>query len=990
MRPFVRADTMYHSLQGDFCLILIQRKMDSIKISKENNMPTFPNTELEILKYWDEKDILRKSIEQRSVEKPFTFYDGPITSNNKPHYGHALTMVIKDVVPRYKTMKGFRVDRSLGWDCQGIPVEYEVEKELGFEQKEDIEKYGVEKFNDMCRKSVEKYQGEISALTKRMGRWVNKDEEYATMDSSYIESVWWSLKELYNKGLLYQGYKVVPYSTRAGTTLSNSEVALGGYQAVVDPAVTVKLKLKEKDSYLLIWTTTPWTLPGNLLAAVGKDFDYVEVEYEGERYIVGKELVETIFGKQLEILNTYKGEELIGMEYEPLYAYYSEKKNEGAFKVVHAEHVTFEDGTGIVHQAPYGEEDFILMTGMGIGMFDYLDDQGNMKEEIEQFRGMFYKKANKYIMQDLKERNLLFKHEDYEHQMPMCWRTNTPLIYKPIKSWYVKVTAIRELLVKENKSIGWVPEHVKEGRFGNWLEDARDWALSRNRYWGTPLPAWVCEKCSEVEILGSFAEVKEKSGVELKDPHKPFVDNITYKCEKCSGQMKRVEDVIDVWYDSGAMPFARFHYPFENEEKFKSKYPAEFIGEGVDQTRGWFYTLHVLGGALFNEKAFKNVIVNGMALAPDGTKMSKSKRNYTEVNLVLDQVGADALRLYFVSSPIVNGEEVVFSEKFLKDITATVLLPYWNSVKYFLNYQTQFDWKYDSDWKAENVMDLWILARLNETVQEVEEGMESYKLHKASKPIFILIDDLSKWYIRRSRERFVNGDKQALDTLHFVLFEISKLLAPFTPFISESVYMTLANGFVPSAKESVHLEDFPIVNMAFLNEDLLSNMSKVRDICSIGLNIRDENKLKVRQPLTKVYIPLKEKNMMGIVKGELNVKEVIYSEKKVEGEGIVSQEAKYVFVSLDTQITDELKEEGLLNEILRGLQVARKDSGCQIGEMISIRYRSECKEILDLVKKNKEKLKKMIFIESLKESEEIKGKIVIKVENYALEVEIVK
>ena len=964
--------------------------MDSIKISKENNMPTFPNTELEILKYWDEKDILRKSIEQRSVEKPFTFYDGPITSNNKPHYGHALTMVIKDVVPRYKTMKGFRVDRSLGWDCQGIPVEYEVEKELGFEQKEDIEKYGVEKFNDMCRKSVEKYQGEISALTKRMGRWVNKDEEYATMDSSYIESVWWSLKELYNKGLLYQGYKVVPYSTRAGTTLSNSEVALGGYQAVVDPAVTVKLKLKEKDSYLLIWTTTPWTLPGNLLAAVGKDFDYVEVEYEGERYIVGKELVETIFGKQLEILNTYKGEELIGMEYEPLYAYYSEKKNEGAFKVVHAEHVTFEDGTGIVHQAPYGEEDFILMTGMGIGMFDYLDDQGNMKEEIEQFRGMFYKKANKYIMQDLKERNLLFKHEDYEHQMPMCWRTNTPLIYKPIKSWYVKVTAIRELLVKENKSIGWVPEHVKEGRFGNWLEDARDWALSRNRYWGTPLPAWVCEKCSEVEILGSFAEVKEKSGVELKDPHKPFVDNITYKCEKCSGQMKRVEDVIDVWYDSGAMPFARFHYPFENEEKFKSKYPAEFIGEGVDQTRGWFYTLHVLGGALFNEKAFKNVIVNGMALAPDGTKMSKSKRNYTEVNLVLDQVGADALRLYFVSSPIVNGEEVVFSEKFLKDITATVLLPYWNSVKYFLNYQTQFDWKYDSDWKAENVMDLWILARLNETVQEVEEGMESYKLHKASKPIFILIDDLSKWYIRRSRERFVNGDKQALDTLHFVLFEISKLLAPFTPFISESVYMTLANGFVPSAKESVHLEDFPIVNMAFLNEDLLSNMSKVRDICSIGLNIRDENKLKVRQPLTKVYIPLKEKNMMGIVKGELNVKEVIYSEKKVEGEGIVSQEAKYVFVSLDTQITDELKEEGLLNEILRGLQVARKDSGCQIGEMISIRYRSECKEILDLVKKNKEKLKKMIFIESLKESEEIKGKVVIKVEDYDLEVEIVK
>jgi len=964
--------------------------MDSIKISTKDNMPSFPNTELEILRYWDEKDILRKSIEQRPTDKPFTFYDGPITSNNKPHYGHALTMVIKDVVPRYKTMKGFRVDRSLGWDCQGIPVEYEVEKELGFEQKEDIEKFGIEKFNEMCRKSVEKYQGEISALTKRMGRWVNKDEEYATMDSSYIESVWWSLKELYNKGLLYQGYKVVPYSTRAGTTLSNSEVALGGYQAVVDPAVTVKLKLKEKDSYLLIWTTTPWTLPGNLLAAVGRSFDYVEVEYEGEKYIVGKELVETIFGKQLEMLNTYKGEELVGMEYEPLYPYYAEKSKEGAFKVVHAEHVTFEDGTGIVHQAPYGEEDFILMTGMGIGMFDYLDDQGNMKEEIEQFKGMFYKKANKYIMQDLQERNLLFKHEEYEHQMPMCWRTNTPLIYKPIKSWYVKVTAIRELLVKENKSIGWVPEHVKEGRFGNWLEDARDWALSRNRYWGTPLPAWVCDKCGEVEVLGSFAEVKEKSGVELRDPHKPFVDDITYKCEKCAGEMRRVEDVIDVWYDSGAMPFARFHYPFENQEKFKSKYPAEFIGEGVDQTRGWFYTLHVLGGALFNEKAFKNVIVNGMALAPDGTKMSKSKRNYTEVNLVLDQLGADALRLYFVSSPIVNGEEVVFSEKFLKDITATVLLPYWNSVKYFLNYQSQFKWKYDSNWSTDNVMDRWILARLNQTVQEVEEGMESYKLHKASKPIFNLIDDLSKWYIRRSRERFVNGDKQALDTLHFVLFEISKLMAPFAPFISESVYMTLANGFVPSVKESVHLEDFPLVNKKFLNEELLSNMSKVRDICSIGLNIRDEKKLKVRQPLSKVYIPLEEKDIMEIVKGELNVKDVIYSEKKVEGEGIESQEAKYVFVSLDTKITEELKEEGLLNEIVRGLQVARKDSGCQMGEMISVKYRSESKEILDLIEKNKEKLCKMIFVESFEKSQEIAGNTVIKVENYTLEIEIVK
>lgn len=956
--------------------------LESIKIGKNSSMPNFPKVEEEILKYWEENDVLRKSIEQRSKENPFTFYDGPITSNNKPHYGHALTMVIKDVVPRYKTMKGFRVDRSLGWDCQGIPVEYEVEKELGFEVKEDIEKFGVKKFNDLCRASVEKYQGEILSLTKRMGRWVNSDEEYATMDSWYIESLWWSLKELYGKGLLYQGYKVVPYSTRAGTTLSNSEVALGGYQTIVDPAVTVKLKLVDSDKYLLIWTTTPWTLPGNLLAAVGRDFEYVEVEYEGNRYIVGKQLVEKVFGKELDILKTYKGSELIGMEYEPLYPYFKDRGSEGAFKVVHGDHVTLEDGTGIVHQAPYGEEDFLLMTGMGITMFDYLDDQGNMKDEIEQFKGMFYKKANKYIMQDLEERGLLFKHEEYEHQMPMCWRTNTPLIYKPIKSWYVKVTAIRDLLVKENKDINWIPGHIKEGRFGNWLEDARDWALSRNRYWGTPLPAWICEDCEHTEVLGSFEEVKEKSGIQLDDPHKPFVDEIKYSCPECGGVMKRVNDVIDVWYDSGSMPFARFHYPFENKEKFESKYPAQFIGEGVDQTRGWFYTLHVLGGALFGNKAFENVIVNGMALAPDGTKMSKSKRNYTEVGIVLDSLGADSLRLYFLNSPIVNGEEVIFSEKFLKDITSTILLPFWNSVKYFVSYQSQYDWKVSEKIDSKNVMDRWILSRVNETVSMVEKGMDAYKLQSAVKPIFDLIEDLSKWYIRRSRDRFVQGDNEALSTLHSVLLDISKVLAPFAPFISESVYLTLGGE-----KESVHLEDFPTIGE--IDTNLISMMSEVRDICSLGLNIRDENKLKVRQPLSKVYIPIQDSEMQNIVMGELNVKEVIYEKKPVNGEGYVSQEVGNVFVTLDINISEELKTEGILNEINRGLQVARKESGCVVGEVVSIEY-SSTEYIEELIEKNSEKLMKLGSFSSFDKVESIDEPIKIKIDTEELSIKIRK
>lgn len=959
--------------------------MEEIKIEKSEGIPNFSDTELKILKYWKEKDILAKSIEARSKENSFTFYDGPITANNSPHYGHVLTMVIKDVIPKYKTMKGFRVERSLGWDCQGIPVEYEVEKSLGFEQKEDIEKFGVEKFNNLCRESVKKYQGAIMDLTERMGRWVNDDEQYATMDPSYIESIWWSLKELYGKGLLYEGYKVVPYSTRAGTTLSNSEVALGGYDTITDPAVVVKLKLKDEDSYLLVWTTTPWTLPGNLLVAVGRDFDYVEVEYEGSKYIVGKDLVESVFGTKLDVLKTYKGSELIGKEYESLYPYFEDRRKEGAFKVVHAEHVTFEDGTGLVHQAPYGEEDFLLMTGMGITMFDYLDDQGNMKDEIEEFKGMFYKKANRYIMEDLEKRNLLFSHTDYPHQMPMCWRTNTPLIYKPIKSWYVKVSAIRDILVKENKEINWIPKHIKEGRFGNWLEDARDWALSRNRYWGTPLPVWICDKCGEKDAVGSFEEIKEKSGIQLKDPHKPFVDEITYKCE-CGGTKKRVNDVIDVWYDSGSMPFARLHYPFENKEKFESKYPAQFIGEGIDQTRGWFYTLHVLGVSLFNQKAFRNVIVNGMALAPDGTKMSKSKKNYPEVNTVIDSMGADALRLYFVNSPIVSGEEVIFSEKFVKEVTSTVLLPYYNCVKYLLNYKDQFNWKYEDGYEPKNVMDRWIVSKLNQTIKEVTKYMDEYKLQNASKYIFELIDVLSKWYIRRSRDRFVNGEKEPLDTLNYVLIEISKLLAPFAPFISEAVYQTL----IVNGKESVHLEEYPVFNKGMYDEKLLNDMESVRVVCSLGLNIRDENRLKVRQPLSKAYVHISDEEMLEIVKGELNVKEIEVSKKEVTGETVKTANLGDVFVSLDIKVTEELKEEGMLNEILRGLQVIRKQSGCSVGEYVSLNYFSESKEIDSLIQKYDERIKKSIYIKDIQKVENLSDGDEIKVGDVKLMTKILK
>ena len=939
---------------------------ENIKISKNDFTPNLPKTEEEILEFWEKENIFQKSLDQRDPSKSFTFYDGPITSNNKPHYGHALTMVIKDVIPRYKTMRGFHVDRSLGWDCQGIPVEYEVEKTLGFEKKEDIEQFGIEKFNQMCRESVQRHQGEIFAITKRIGRWVNSDEEYATMNPEYIESVWWSLKELYKKGLLYQGYKVVPYSTRAGTTLSNSEVALGGYETITDPAVTVKLKLKDSDTYLLIWTTTPWTLPGNLLVAVGKDFDYAEVSHKGEKYIVAKTLVEKIFGDDYKILNEFLGSELIEKEYEPLYPYFIDRAKEGAFKVIHADHVTLEDGTGLVHQAPYGEEDFALMTGKGITMFDYLDDQGNMKDEITEFKGMFYKKANKYIMEDLKKRNLLFNRYDYEHQMPMCWRTGTPLIYKPIKSWYVKVSEFRDLLVKENNEINWVPEHIKEGRFGNWLAEARDWALSRNRYWGTPLPVWVCDKCGETEVLGSFEEVKEKTGKELKDPHKPFVDDITYSCPKCGGTIKRVNDVIDVWYDSGSMPFARFHYPFENKEKFESKFPAEFIAEGVDQTRGWFYTLHVLGVSLFNSKAFKNVIVNGLALASDGNKMSKSKNNYTDVNIVLDQMGADPMRLYFLSSPIVHGEEVLFDEKFLKEITTAVILPYWNSVKYLLNYKDQFNWQSTGTLNSDDIMDRWICARLEETKDIVISNMDKYRIQQASKGIFDLIDDLSKWYIRRSRDRFVNGDVNALETLNHILIEISKLLAPFAPFISESVYQTLSDN-----RESVHLEDFPSVNDNMLDKELLIEMKKVREVCSIGLHIRDENRIKVRQPLKQVYVPVSDSAMQQIIQGELNVQKVQYADKEIVGDGLISEKGNGLVVTLDTNISEELKKEGQWNEFLRKYRDIRKKLGLKMEDIVNISVYAQDEALLDNLKEKFEKEKDTLQVKDINLGEEL-------------------
>lgn len=910
-----------------------EKVQKALEVEMKKNTPT---SESEILQFWKESNTLQKSIDSRPDDKLYTFYDGPITANNMPHYGHALTMAIKDSIPRYWTMMGYKVPRSLGWDCQGIPVEYEVEKTLGFKAKEDIEEFGVAKFNQLCRESVEKYSKEIWSMTEKMGRWVNHDEEYATMDAKYIESLWWSLKELYSKGYLYEGYKVVPYSTRAGTPLSNSEVALGGYKEITDPAVTLKFYVKEIDATVLAWTTTPWTLPGNLLLAVGNDFEYVEVEFEGTKYIVAESLISNVFGQELEVQKRYKGSELVGLDYEPLFEYYLDRKEQGAFKIVHADHVTLEDGTGIVHQAPYGEEDFLLMTGMKIEMFDYLDNTCNFTSKIPEYEGMFYKQANKKIMEDLQTSGKLFKHEDYLHKMPMCWRTDTPLIYKPIKSWYIAVTKLTEKLVSENQEVNWVPDHIRDGRFGNWLQGARDWALSRKRYWGTPLPVWINDKTGNIIVVGSFDELEQYSGVRLSDPHRPFVDDVTWEDKETGGTYRRIEDVIDVWYDSGAMPFARLHYPFENKDMFDRKFPAEFIAEGIDQTRGWFYTLHVLGVGLFDSKAFKHVIVNGMMLASDGSKMSKSKRNYTAPDIILNSFGADVLRMYMLGSPIVRAEDVCFDDKYLKEVNSSFTLPLTNLVKYFLTYASTNEWSQEKTVNSENMMDLWIVERLKETSLNYHKAMQSYELQKAAKELFLLVDDISKWYVRRSRERFVSGSVEALSTLHYVLNEFAKLLAPFAPFLAERMYFVL-NGYEFNqsyADNSVHLQKFVLFNE--FDKVMLDKMQKTRDYASLALSLREAKSTKLRQPLSVLYLQEKDKEKVyeEVIKDEVNVKEVKYYTTDAD---VKDQQVEWSNgVGLDFEFNDELRKEGQYNELARILQVARKEFGCSLGESVKM------------------------------------------------------
>ena len=855
-----------------------------------NKVPTdlkFIEREKKVEKFWKDNDIFQKSIDIHKNDKNYTFFDGPPTANGKPHIGHVLTRVIKDMIPRYQAMKGHRILRKAGWDTHGLPVELEVEKQLGLDGKEQIEKYGLEPFIKKCKESVWKYKGMWEDFSSTVGFWADMDNPYITYDNNYIESVWWSLKKIWDKGLLYKGFKVVPYCPRCGTPLSSHEVAQG-YKDVKDKTAICKFKCKDEDNtYYLAWTTTPWTLPSNLALCVNQDETYVKVKTINEKlgkeehYILAKALLSVLDG-EYEIEKEFLGKELEYREYEPLFDF--KKLDKKHYYVVCDSYVTLTDGTGIVHIAPaFGEDDARVGRKYDLPFLQLVNSKGEMTEETP-WAGMFCKKADKEVLLALDKENKLFKVLNYEHSYPHCWRCDTPLIYYARESWFIKMTAVRDDLVKNNNTINWIPESIGKGRFGDWISNVQDWGISRDRYWGTPLPVWECE-CGHRHAIGSIAELKEMSNncpdnIEL---HRPYIDAVTIKCPKCGKEMHRVKEVIDCWFDSGSMPFAQWHYPFENEEIFKENFPADFISEAVDQTRGWFYSLLAISTLIFNEAPFKNVIVLGHVQDENGQKMSKSKGNAVDPFDALKEFGADAIRWYFYSNsaPWLPNR---FHSKAVVEGQRKVMGTLWNTYAFYVLYANidEFDpTKYTLDYDKLSVMDKWVISKLNTLVKEVDTCLGQYKIFECTKTIETFIDDLSNWYVRRSRERFwakgMEQDKiNAYMTLYTSLVTLCKAICPMLPFITEEIYQNLVRSVNKEAPESIHLCSYPKVNEKYINKELENKMDEVLDIVVLGRNARNSGNVKNRQPIATMYV-LGEKLddlYLDIIKDELNVKEV--------------------------------------------------------------------------------------------------------------------
>lgn len=859
----------------------------------ENSSEPFPKREERILKFWEKEKIFEKSLELTKKGPSFSFYDGPPFATGLPHYGHLLAGTIKDVIPRYKTMKGYYVKRRFGWDCHGLPVENEIEKAKELRGAEEIENFGIANFNEECRSIVLRYTGEWKKTVARMGRWVDMDNTYRTMDKSFMESVWWVFKQLFEQGLVYKGFKVMPFSTTLGTPLSNFE-ATSNYKEVDDPSLTIAFqKTDETDTYFLVWTTTPWTLVSNLALTAAADLIYIKVKdlETGKFYILAKARLANYFKDEntCQIIDEFKGIDLKNQTYVPLFPNFADRKTAGAFRVVLDDFVSTDEGTGIVHTAPaFGEEDFFVCKRENIELVCPVDANGFFTDEVPEFAGRLVKDCDKDIIRLLKTKGSVFHQGTIRHRYPFCWRSDTPLIYKAVATWFVAVEKIKDKVINANKQIHWVPGHIKEGRFGKWLENARDWAISRNRYWGTPMPIWHNDK-GDLIVIGSVEELEKRTKEKITDLHRHYIDQLTFKH---NGEVyRRIPEVFDCWFESGSMPYAENHYPFENKKETEAAFPADFIGEGLDQTRGWFYTLNVLSAALFDKPAFKNVIVNGIILAEDGNKMSKRLKNYPEPGEIIDRFGADSIRFYMLSSPAVKAEDFRFSTQSVEMVLRQVLLPLWNSFSFLSTYAKIYKFqpqlKNLKKQKTANI-DRWIISLSNKLIEQVDKGLSTYDLNRAVEPISVFIGQLTNWYIRRSRKRFWSDKdtpdrKEAFETLYSVLLTLVKVAAPFIPFITESIYQELRTDEMVS---SIHLCSFPEVDKKLRDEKLEKEMDYVQRTVSLGHALRKEQKMKVRQPLAKVMVSASQevlsflKGQKNLIEEELNVKEAVFYEEE--------------------------------------------------------------------------------------------------------------
>lgn len=854
---------------------------------------SFSQAEKNILKYWQEKEIFKKSLEKTKKGKNYIFYDGPPFATGLPHHGHIVASTIKDIIPRYFTMKGFYVDRRFGWDCHGLPIEQEIDKKFQMSASDFVAQHGVKKYNDECRGIVDRYVNEWERTISRLGRWVDFKNDYKTMDLTFMESTWWVFKSIWDKGLIYQGNKIVPYSPALQTALSNFEAGQN-YQDIQDPAVTVLFRLREDaNTYFAAWTTTPWTLPSNLSLCVHPEIEYVKVkDLEKNIFIIMAKARLEAYKKvfKYEEVETYTGAQLKGKKYEPLFPYFSGLEKDGYFVMLNDEYVTTTDGTGIVHQAPgFGEEDNRVMKEAKLTeVVVPFDASGVFTAEVSDFKGMKFKDADKDIIKNLKDRGQLFHQSTLVHSYPMCYRTDTPLMYRAMPQWYLAVEKIKERMIKSNEQITWVPETIKEGRFGKWLENARDWAISRTRVWGTPLPVWINDKNGKAICMGSIAELKQYTGVEVKDLHREYVDDLTFTLPGEEGTYKRIPEVLDCWFESGSMPYSQLHYPFENQDVFKDGFPAEFIAEGLDQTRGWFYTLTVLSTALFDKPAFKNVIVNGMVLAADGKKMSKRLRNYTPPDELIETFGADALRLFLINSGLVKAEELRFTDEGVKDMVRRALLPWFNSFKFFTTYASVDGWKASNTPVAsDNILDKWLLSKLQTLIKNVNHEMQNYRLYNVVPELFNFIEDLTNWYIRLNRRRFwdegMTADKTAAySTLYITLENLSRLMAPFAPFLADHIYQEL-KAFGGANDESVHLCAYPEENTGLINSTLETAVDRMQQVILLGRQKRIQEGVKVKTPLKTLKVIHQDSTLLKemakleeYIRIELNVKTVEY------------------------------------------------------------------------------------------------------------------